>query len=55
MPITFVTGFYGMNYFQPVAVELGRWTSINPFIVTMGILISLPMFMLWWLRRRAWL
>jgi Mg2+ and Co2+ transporter CorA len=55
MPITFVTGFFGMNYFQPTAVELGAWTGINPFYVTMGILLFLPLSMLWWLRRRAWL
>jgi magnesium transporter len=55
MPITFVTGFFGMNYFQPVAVELGAWTGLNPFYVTMGILLFLPLLMLWWLRRRAWL
>jgi magnesium transporter len=55
MPITFVTGFYGMNFFQPVAVELGAWTGLSPFVVAMAILIALPIIMLLWLRRRRWL
>jgi len=55
MPITFVTGFYGMNFFQPVATELGGLTGINPFFLAMVILIALPMGMLWWMRRRTWL
>jgi len=55
MPITFVTGFYGMNFFQPAAVALGGWTGMNPFYVALSILIALPIFMLWWMRRRTWL
>jgi magnesium transporter len=55
MPITFVTGFYGMNFFQPAAVELGGWTGMNPFFIALGILILLPMTMLLWMRRRTWL
>jgi magnesium transporter len=55
MPITFVTGFYGMNFFQPTAVQLGAWTGFNPFLVAMAILIILPIVMLWWMRRRTWL
>jgi magnesium transporter len=55
MPITFVTGFYGMNFFQPAAVALGGWTGMNPFYVALSILIALPIFMLLWMRRRTWL
>lgn len=55
MPITFVTGFYGMNFFQPTAVQLGGWTGINPFFIAMSILIVLPIVMLSWMRRRTWL
>jgi len=53
MPITFVTGFFGMNFFEPVA-NLVRWTSEQMFIVTVGIMLVLPIFMYIWMRRRTW-
>jgi magnesium transporter len=53
MPITFVTGFFGMNFFEPVA-QLAGWTSRQAFLVTMGILALLPVGMYMWMRRRTW-
>jgi len=53
MPITFVTGFFGMNFFEPIASLLG-WTSRQAFTVTMAILIFLPAGMYMWMRRRTW-
>jgi len=53
MPITFVTGFFGMNFFEPVA-QLFGWTSRQAFLVTMGILALLPVGMYMWMRRRTW-
>jgi magnesium transporter len=53
MPITFVTGFFGMNFFEPVAHLLG-WTSRQAFLVTLGVLILLPATMYLWMRRRTW-
>jgi Mg2+ and Co2+ transporter CorA len=54
MPITFVTGFFGMNFFEPVA-QLFGWTSANVFQVTLGIMLGVPIVMYWWMRRRTWL
>ena len=53
MPISFMTGFFGMNFFEPVAGLLG-WTSRQTFMVMLGIMIGLPIVMYSWMRRRTW-
>ena len=53
MPITFITGFFGMNFFEPVAGLLG-WTSLQAFLVTLGILLVFPISMFFWMRHRRW-
>ncbi len=54
MPITFVTGFFGMNFFEPVAHLLG-WTSRELFLTTLVLLLLLPIGMYFWMRRRTWI
>jgi magnesium transporter len=53
IPITFVTGFFGMNFFEPVA-QLTRWTDWGAFLIAVAILILLPFSMYAWMRRRTW-
>jgi magnesium transporter len=53
MPISFVTGFFGMNFFQPTA-DLGRWTGYAAFIAMFLIIAGTPAAMFMWMRRRTW-
>ena len=54
MPISFLAGFFGMNFFQPVAKTLQAWTSIPVYIITMIIFIATPVGMYIWMRRKGW-
>ena len=53
MPISFVTGFFGMNFFSPSSPPLA-WTGRIAFVAVCAAvaLISCGMFL--WLRRRRW-
>ena len=53
MPISFIGGFFGMNFFAPIA-PLARWTGIPAFILTLTITLLTPISMLVWVRRRGW-
>lgn len=54
MPISFMVGFFGMNYFAPVA-NTGAWTDIPSLITTLTILVLTPVGMFFWIRRRGWM
>ena len=53
MPISFVAGFFGMNFFEPAA-HMTRWTNQPAFIVMLLITILMPVSIYMWLRRRRW-
>ena len=53
MPLTFVTGFFGMNFFEALG-NLQEWTTNPVFYITLVIMIILPLGMYIWMRRRTW-
>ena len=55
MPISFLAGFFGMNFFQPVSAGLKPWTDNPAFIISMGIFLVTPVLMFFWMRRRGWM
>lgn len=54
MPLTFLTGYFGMNFFEPLG-NLKAWTSNPVFYLTLAVIIMAPGFMYLWMRRRSWL
>lgn len=53
MPISFLTGFFGMNFFEPVA-GLTSWTSRPAFALMLLIFAGVPIGMFIWMKRRTW-
>ncbi|MBK8905853.1 MAG: magnesium/cobalt transporter CorA [Anaerolineaceae bacterium] len=54
MPLTFITGFFGMNFFQ-ATLPLRAWTGTGMLAFTLAGMILLPLSMFYWMRRRAWM
>ena len=54
MPMSFLAGFFGMNFFQ-ATVPLDAWTGWMAFGIVIAALILLPLGMFLWIRRRAWM
>lgn len=54
MPLSFLVGFFGMNFFQP-SILLSDWTGAVAFGVTLTAMLALPLGMYYWMRKRGWL
>jgi magnesium transporter len=54
MPISFLTGFFGMNFFSPSG-RLDFWTDIIGFGIAFLIIVGTPVSMIFWMRRRGWM
>ena len=53
MPLTFVTGFFGMNYFA-ANPPYQSWTVPAMFYGTLCLMLATPFVMYLWMRRRTW-
>ena len=53
MPLTFVTGFFGMNFFAANPPQ-ENWTQPAFFYGTLGLMLLTSVFMFFWMRRRTW-
>lgn len=54
MPLSFLTGFFGMNFFA-AGSQLKLWTTPASFGILITIMITLPLGMFLWMRRRDWM
>jgi len=54
MPISFLVGFFGMNFFKPI-FPLDTWTSKSAFSAVLAVIVGTPLGMYLWMRKRAWM
>lgn len=54
MPISFISGFFGMNFFSPV-LDLKGWTGGVAFVIALAFTVLTPATMLFWIRHKGWL
>ena len=54
MPIAFITGFFGMNFFVAIP-PYSSWTEQPVFILMLSLMVIIPFSMLMWIRRKGWM
>jgi magnesium transporter len=53
MPISFLSGFFGMNFFGPINDP--GWANPAVLALALFLMIATPVSMLWWIRRQGWM
>ena len=53
MPLSFIAGFFGMNFFG-ATTEFLSWTERSSFMGVLGVMVVTPIIMVLWMRRRTW-
>ncbi len=54
MPISFLAGFFGMNFFGPSASS-SVWTSTQALLAILVMMALIPIAMYLWVRRKGWM
>lgn len=54
MPISFLAGFFGMNFFKPVG-DFNQWTSQPAFYIILIASLLFPLGMLYYFYRKGWM
>ncbi len=55
LPLTFLTGFFGMNFFGGTYEVAAPMQGGVVLIVAIGLMISLPLSIWYWIKRRGWI
>ena len=53
LPLNFLTGYFGMNFFEPLG-NLKAWTTNPVFYLTLATVFLMPMSIFIYMRRRNW-
>jgi len=54
MPLTFIVGFFGMNFFIPRYPQ-EWWVESKVFMITLGLMFMIPVVMILYMKRKKWL
>ena len=54
MPVSFIAGFFGMNFFRPIA-PLDAWTGVVMFLAILLLMVLTPAGMYLWMRKHGWM
>jgi magnesium transporter len=54
MPVSFIAGFFGMNFFRPIA-PLDAWTGVVMFLAILILMVLTPAGMYLWMRKHGWM